>query len=137
MQTLDMRFIRYLNLFEKITRARCKNCFFYNDYLIFAVSPAFISRAIGEGGRNVRRISELIGKRVKIIAIPRNTRDIRNFISIIVSPIRFNSLQIEGDEIIINSNKQSKASLIGRNKVRFQELSKIIEEFFGKKLRIV
>ena len=48
-----------------------------------------------------------------------------------------NVVEVFRDEIVINSNKQSKAALIGRDKVRLIELSKIIKDFFGKSLKIV
>ena len=136
-QILDMRFIRYLNLFSKLTKVRSKNCFFYNQFLIFAVPSALVSKAIGEQGKNVKKLSEIIGRRIKVVALPRGLEDAESFISNIVSPVQFKSLEISQDEIIITASRQSKAALIGRNKVRLQELAKIVREFFGKNLRIV
>jgi len=137
LQTLDMRFIRYLNLFEKITRISTRYCFFYNNCIVFAVPRKLISKAVGEAGRNVRRLSEIIGRKVKIIATPENIADAGKFISDIISPIMFKTLEITEKEIIISGNKQSKATMIGRNKVRLIELEKIVKEFFGKELKIV
>ena len=136
-QILDMRFIRYLNLFSKLTKVRSKNCFFYNQFLIFAVPPALVSKSIGEQGKNVKKLSEIIGKRIKVVALPGSLEDAESFISNIVSPVQFKSLEISKDEIIITASRQSKAALIGRNKIRLQELAKIVKEFFGKNLKIV
>ena len=136
-QILDMRFIRYLNLFSKLTKVRSKNCFFYNQFLIFAVPPALVSKSIGEQGKNVKKLSEILGKRIKIVALPGSLEDAESFISNIVSPVQFKSLEISKDDIIITASRQSKAALIGRNKVRLQELAKIVREFFGKNLKIV
>ena len=136
MQTLDMTFIRYLNLFDKITRVRCKNCFTYNNFLIFAVPSAFISKAIGKEGRNVKRMSQMIHKKIKIVALPENIEESEKFITAVVAPYKFRKLEVVGDELVLDSSKQDKAGLIGRNKVRFLELKKIVEDIFGKKLRI-
>jgi len=136
-QTLDMRVIRYLNLFEKITRVRTNNCFFYNNFIIFAVPFFSVSKAIGEEGRNVKKLVPIVGKKIKIVCLPESIKDARKFISEVVSPLSFNSFGISGEEIIISANRQNKASLIGRNKVRLMELQKIVKEVFGKNLKIV
>lgn len=136
-QTLDMKFIRYLNLFEKITGVRCKNCFFYNKFIMFAVPSVLVSKAVGEGGRNVKRLFLLMRMRIKIIALPKSIEEAEEFISSITTPIEFRNLEVTQDEIIISANRQSKAILIGRNKVRLLELEKIVKDFFGKNLRIV
>jgi len=129
--------MRYLNLFEKITNVRTKNCFFYNNQIIFAVHPALISKVIGEQGRNVKQLVSILGKKIKIVALPKNIQEAEKFISDVVSPITFKTLEITEKEIIISASKDTKASLIGRNKVRLEELKKIVEEYFGKGLRIV
>ncbi len=136
-QTLDMRFIRYLNLFERVMGVRSKNCFFYNNYVIFAVPSSLVSKAIGEKGKNVKKLMPILGKKIKIVALPKSIEDTERFISEIVGPVQFKNLEITQKEIIISASKQSKAALIGRNKVRFNELKKIINEFFGKDLKII
>lgn len=135
MKTIDMRFMRYLNLFERETRVRTKNCFEYNNCIIFAVHPSMISRAIGEQGRNVKSISEIIGKKVKVISLPFNGTE--RFIADVVSPIKFKAIEINGSEIIINAGRQSKAALIGRNRIRLDELNNIAREYFGKEIKII
>ena len=135
MKTLDMRFIRYLNLFEKVTRVRTKNCFMYNNTLIFVTPREMISRAIGENGQNVRRLSEIIGRKIKVISFAQD--NVYEFIERVVEPIRFKSIEISHDSIIINAGKQSKAALIGRNKARLDELNHIVKEYFNKELKII
>jgi len=135
--TLDMQDLRYLNLFEKITGIRTRYCFEYNNTIIFCVPKEFISKAIGPEVRNLRRISEIIKKRTKVIPIPRNPEDIKRFIELIVSPVTFKDLEISGDEIILNAGSQSKAALIGRDKRRLIEMQKITKNFFQKDFRII
>jgi transcription antitermination factor NusA-like protein len=109
----------------------------YNDTIIFCVPREFVTRAIGEEGRNIKRISEILGKRIRVIPNPGEIRDAKNFIENIVRPVMFKDLEIKGNEMILTAGSQSKASLIGRNKRRFFELQKIVKDFFGKDLRIV
>ena len=138
-KTIDMREMRHLNLFEKITRIHTRFCFNYNDYIFFCVPHGLISRAVGENGKNVRQIHEILGKRIKIISQPQGQgiSDIQMFVKQVVSPVTFKDIIVSNNEIIITAGSQSKAALIGRNKRRLLEMQKIIKDFFGKGLRIV
>jgi len=135
--TLDMTKIRQLNLFEKLTGVSTKSCFVYNNVIIFGVYPEAVSRAIGEAGRNVKRISAIIGKKIKVVGIPRNSMEAKNFIINIIEPIEVREIEITEKELIIATYKQNKASLIGRNKTRLEELKLIVKEQLGKELRII
>lgn len=129
--------MRYLNLFGKITKIETRYCFNYNSYIIFVVQKRFVAKAIGEDGKNVKKLSRIVNKRVKIVGLPETIEDVETFISAVVYPIKFRSIEINGPEIIINAGQQSKAVLIGRNKSRLMEMRKIIKNFFRKDLRVV
>jgi len=134
---LDIRDIQHLNLFSKITGISTRFCFMYNETIIFAVPKNFVSKAIGESGKNVRRINEIIHKKIKILASPKGIEDAGRFIKDVVSPVNFNKMEIKENEIIITAGSQNKAALLGRNKRRLLELQKIVKDFFKKDLRIV
>ena len=134
--TINMQDLRYLNLFNKITKVQTRFCFSYNETLFFCVPKPMLSRAIGEGGRNVRAINEITKKRVKIIVGPRDIEDLKTFISSVVAPVTFKEVSVEGNEVNLNAGKQSKAALIGRNRRRLIEMQKIIHDFFGKEFKI-
>ena len=136
-KTIDMQFMRYLNLFERVSRVRTKNCSMYNSNIIFFVEQRDVSRAIGENGMNIKRISEILNKKVRVVALPHETRDTSKFIEAIIYPIRFRGIEINDSEIIINAGRLSKASLIGRNRCRIEELEKITKEYLNKAVRIV
>lgn len=132
-----MQDIRYLNLFERITRISTRFCFKYNETLIFCVPRQLISKAVGEDGRNIREMSGILRKRIKVIAVPESIKDAKIFVRDIVSPATFRDLEIKPEEIILNAGSQSKATLIGRNKRRLFEMQKIIKDFFGREFRII
>jgi len=132
-----MQDIRYLNLFGKITKINTRFCFRYNNAIIFCVPKPLVSKAIGEGGKNVKQIHNIIGKKIKIIPIPRGIKDINNFIRAIISPVEFRDLEVKNNEIILSAGTQNKAALIGRNKRRLLEMQKIIKNHFGKEFRII
>ena len=53
-----------------------------------------------------------------------------------MSPVTFNDITVEGDELVVNAGRNNKAALIGRNKRRFLEMQKIVSDFFGKNFKI-
>lgn len=136
-KTLDMQFIRYANLFGKVTNIRTNHCFEYNNMIVFAVPRPFVRKAIGMNNANLKKLSEILRKKVKIVPIPNGKEDIENFVSVIVSPVKFKAIDVKENEAIINANTQSKASLIGRNKIRLNEMQNILDQYFGIKKILV
>jgi len=132
-KVLDMQFIRYANLFNKITKIITNHCFLYNNAIVFAVPRKLVPRAIGPDNRNLKRLSQVLGKKVKIVAIPNGREDIENFVSVITYPVKFKAIEIKGDEAIINASSQSKACLIGRDKCRLNEMHNVLSQYFGIK----
>lgn len=126
-----------MNLFSQITRINTTFCMEYNRTLIFCVPKPMINKALGEQGRNLKRISEILGTKVRIIPSPRGDMDAKSFIENLIKPVTFKNLEIKGNEMILTAGMQSKAILIGRDKKRLIELQGIIKDYFGKELRII
>ncbi len=137
MKTINMQDMRYLNLFGKITKVDTRFCFKYNEMIIFCVPKPLISKSIGEGGRNIKRINDVIKKRIRIISKPQSVGDAKYFIESIIKPVTFKDLEVKGNEIILTAGSQNKAALIGRNRRRFLEMQKIVKDYFGKEFRII
>jgi transcription antitermination factor NusA-like protein len=137
MAVINMQIIRYINLLDRVSRVKTHRCFIYNNAILFAVPRAMVSQAIGPAASNIRRMQEQLGKRVRIVEEPKGIEDAENFIREIVSPVKFKSLELKDNELIINAGSASKATLIGRNKKRLDELGQIIRDSFGKETRIV
>lgn len=135
--TINMEDLRHLNLFYKITRIRTRYCFNYNNMLMFCVPKSKIPQALGKNGENLKKISEIVKKRIRILPQPRGIEDIEQFIKAIINPVTFNNLEMKEDEIIINAGQQNKAALLGRNKRRLAEMQRIIKDFFGKNYKII
>lgn len=133
-----MQFIQYMNFFDRHIGVRSTHCFSYNGAIIFVVKPRFVRKSIGENGRNIRLLSLKLRRKVKIIGAPNTVQDVEKFVSSIVYPVKFKKMTVDSDEATINASPQSRASLIGRNKSRLDELQNILDEYFGiKKLKIV
>jgi len=135
--TIDMQDMRYLNLFDRITGISTRHVIKYNEMIIFCVPKSMISRAIGPEARNIRRMSEILGRRIKVIPLPLGVQHARQFIQAIVAPVEFKDLEIKDNEMTLNAGSMSKAALLGRNKRRLLEMQKIIKDFFGKEFKII
>ena len=136
---LDMKDIRYINLFGQITGVNTRYCFFYNEFIVFGVPKKLISKAIGKEACNIRKMSETLGRKIKVVGNPNDDskESIREFVRKIVSPVEFKDLEVTDEEIILTAGSQSKAALIGWNRRRETELKEIVKDYFKKDLRIV
>ena len=135
-KTIDMQIMRYINLFEKITKISPKHCFIYNNTIIFVVSGSKVSQSIGENGKNIKKIGQILDKKIKVVMQPNGIEDAEKFISTIIYPAQMKNIEISKNNLILNAGYQNKAILIGRNKVRLEEMKKIIKNYFGKDLKI-
>jgi NusA-like KH domain protein len=136
---IDMKLMRYINLFERVARVSTTNCFVYNNVIIFAVPKELVSKAVGKDGANVRRLGETLRRKIKVIATarPEDDEGMKKFVSDVVSPIEFNKIEIKDGQVVINAGRQSKAALIGRGRQREKELNDIMKSFFKvQKVRI-
>lgn len=132
---LNLEAIQYINLFSKITGTRARDCFEYADHLIFEVAPFMISKTIGENGTNIKKLSAMIKRKIKVIA---TTQDMEEFIKSVIYPVHFKNLQLENNELIIFAPSQSKALLIGRGGAKLEQLKEILKNHFNvKKLRVL
>lgn len=138
MTVIDMQTMRYINMLDRASKVKTSKCFIYNNTIIFAVPGSMMSRAIGPGAINIKNIQNQLGKKVRIIKEASSIEDAERFVLDIVEPIRFKSLDIQEGTLIINSgNIHSKASLMGRNKTRMDELATIVKDNFNLDLRIM
>lgn len=139
-RTLDMQYMRYINLFSKISRVMPSHCFPYNNMLIFVVPKKEILMAIGRENTNLKKVSQILKKRIRVVAEPKakEKQDIKDFVTTIISPVDFNEFDLKEDEVNITAGRESKARLIGRGRIRQKELQDILEQYFGiKKINII
>lgn len=135
--TIDMQGLRYLNLFRKITKLETRYCFLYNEILMFCVPKQDIPQALGRNGENLKKMSDILKRRVRIIQIPQEIGSAKQFIQSVIAPISFKEIEITPEEIIVNAGSENKAALLGRNKRRLNEMKTIIKDFFKVDYRVI
>ena len=137
---IDMQLMRYINLFARTTKVQTTRVFTYNNQVVFAVPKAKISIAIGKGAVNVKKLNEILRKKIKVVAMPSldDNNGIGKFVGDIVSPIEFSKIDVKNDSAVITAGRESKAALIGRGRQREKELADVLKNFFGiVKFRII
>ena len=136
---IDMQLMRYINLFAKTTRVQTTKVFVYNNQIVFAVPKAKVSEAIGKGAANVKRLNEILRKKIKVVAMPAidDNEGIGKFVEETVAPVEFNKIEVKENSVVVTAGRQSKAALIGRGRQREKELADVLKNFFHiAKLRI-
>lgn len=117
--------IQNINFFEKITRAKVKNCF-DNNILTFVVDFGEIGKAIGKQGVNVKKLANLTKRRIKIVEFnPEPTMFLKN----LIYPIQI-EIKLEENLLEIKADTKTKALLIGRNQQNLKDLKKIFNYYF-------
>lgn len=139
-ETIDMQFMRYINLFARISKVSTTKVFSYNNHIVYAVPKNKISIAIGKNAVNVKKLSDILRRKIKIIGMPAvdDDKGISKFVEDVVAPIEFNKIEINNNSAVITAGRQSKAALIGRNRIREKELGDVLKNFFHiPKLKIM
>src|SRR3989344_7073566 len=101
MSVIDMQTMRYINLLDRASKVKTRRCFIYNNAIIFAVPQMLMSKAIGPNASNVKKIQEMLGRKVRIITEPLGIQNLHTFVEDIVSPVRFKSIEVKDNSIIL------------------------------------
>jgi len=136
--TIDMKMMRYINLFERVSRVSTRHCFVYNNTIIFVVPKPLMSKAVGKDGKNMKKIGEILRKKIKVVPMVTGEEGLGDFVKSVVEPVTFNKAELKDNSVVISAGRQSKAALIGRGRLREKELGEILKNFFKiRGLRIV
>jgi N utilization substance protein A len=123
----DINLMKYMQLFENLTRARLKDCI-SREYLIFIVEENEIGRAIGKKGSNVHRIEGLLNRKIKIVEF---NPDVRRFIANFIMPLQAKEIREENNIItIVGPDTKTKGLLIGRERKNLDNLKNIVKRYF-------
>jgi transcription termination/antitermination protein NusA len=85
--------IRYIALFESLTRAVARDCYIddENDRVIFVVKNGDMGLAIGKNGNNINRVKRSIGKHIEIVEF---SDDVDEFIANALQPVSVKKVQV-------------------------------------------
>ena len=135
MKVITTEIIGYINLFERITRARVKNCYPGHDNLIFIVYEGEAGKAIGKKGDNVRRLTHLFKKRVKIVEY---NNDPLKFVANLIFPVRADNISFEDDKTVVIEGKgvKFKQIVLGPERKNLKEIQNIVSNYFDVEIKV-
>jgi len=114
--TLDGNALRYISLFEKVTKTNVKDCIETQDKLIFVVAKGQIGAAVGKKGENVKRLHEMFKKNLDIIEY---SDDPEKFLKNIFHNFNIQRIEIErrGSKVhaTVSVESKDKGKIIGKD----------------------
>lgn len=120
--------MKLIALFESVTGAKVKDCI-ANEKTVFIIEEGEMGKAIGKNGVNVKRMENMIKKKIKLVEF---SNDVLQFVKNIIYPIDiFDIKQDEGVIIIHGKNTASKAMIIGRERQNINHMKDIVRRYFN------
>lgn len=130
----DLELIGYITTLENISGAKVKDAFIdKNGILVFIINQGEIAKAIGKKGINIKRLSMLLKKKVKLIEF---NEDVKEFVKNSIQPLQANLTQ-EDNKITLESNDTTtKAKLIGRDRQNLIALNELVNRYFKVEITV-
>lgn len=129
--------MRLMSLFSKVTRVLPKACFEDDlENLIFIIPPKTIRNAFGRDGANIKRLTDLLKRKFKIIEYNEN---LLVFVKNSILPLKADEITQENDIISVKSSDvKTKSLLIGRNARNLRALEKVVQKYFPiKEIKVI
>jgi len=126
--------MRYIALFESISGASVRDCIVDEEQgrVIFVVKEGEIGAAIGKGGRNIRLLERMTGKKHEIIEF---SDDPAQFIKNALKPAMVKEVRIterpDGKTMaVVNVHPRDKGVAIGKNGKNAERLRLLTKRYF-------
>ena len=129
----DLRLIGFINIFEKVSRAKVKDCFEDEEVLVFVVQQGEARKAIGKGGETVKKLSDKFRKKLRIIEF---NNDPKLFVKSLLCPLK-PIVELKEDYLVIKSkDNKEKGQIFGREKSRLKKLQDIVKKYFKVEVKV-
>ena len=103
--------LRYVNLFQNVTRCIVVDCVETEDKIIFVVSKGEASRAIGRKGETVARVRQLLKREVQVIEFSEKPEE---FVANVFHAFGVKKVEIEDREGVTHATVTVETTLKGR-----------------------
>jgi len=134
MVIFDAQTIGLINVFEKVTGARVKDCFFENSTLVFVVQQGQMGLAIGRHGANIKKVSAMLKRDVKAIEF---NPDPCKFVEGLLYPLRAAEIKHEESSIVIKAHDNAeKGKIFGREKTNLKRIQGIVSKYFDVVVKV-
>ncbi len=126
--------LRYIALFEELTGVTPKDFVKSGNKnrFTFVVSEVDMGKAIGENGRNIKKVRQKLSKDVNVV---KYSPDPKEFLKNIFSPIEIQKIRIDEEEekkkAIVNVDMSEKGRVVGRNGWNIERARKLLDRHHG------
>jgi len=126
--------IRYIALFESLTRAVARDCYIddENDRVIFVVKNGDMGLAIGKNGNNINRVKRSIGKHIEIVEF---SDDVNEFIANALQPVSVKKVQVVTKEskklAYVEVPSKDRGIAIGKNGRNINKAKVLAQRHYG------
>jgi N utilization substance protein A len=122
--------LRYMQLFESVTSVRAKEVMEEEDTIVFLVDKGKLGQAIGKGAHRLKKLEELLKKKVKIVEFD----DEENFIRNLFKPFPLTSLDIRdetaGRVAYVAVEPKDKGKAIGEKGKNLHIVKKLVKKHY-------
>lgn len=133
----DANLIKFMSLFQSLTRSKLKDCIDDGEKLVFIVEPGELFKALGKNASNLKRLENKFKKKVRIIEFHSEKL---TFISKAIAPLKVDDIE-EKDGIVTlkSSDTKTKGLLIGRAAKNLRNLESVVQRYFPdvKEIKVV
>ena len=125
---LNNETIKLINLFESMTKARVKDCFFERESVVFVVENGEMGKAIGKHGVHIKKVESNIKRKIRVVEF---NSEIKKFIINYLLPIKIQDIKEENGIIEIKvGTTREKGILIGRERSNLDKLKEVVNKYF-------
>jgi len=129
---MDIKFdtstMRYITLFEGLTKASVKDCLELEDKIVFIVTKGQLGLAIGKNSVNLKKLKFVLKKNIDIIEY---SDDIVGFIKNIFHNYRIIDVVIENNNATVIVEPKDKGKAIGKNGRNLRTAREIAHRHYG------
>jgi len=133
----DVELIKLMSLFENITRARLKDCFYSKDKLLFVVNHGEMGKALGKKKMHIEKLEKVLNRKIKIVEF---NPDIKTFIKNLMFPLRILEIkEQDGVYTIKGPDTKTKGLMIGARAQNLRNYEEITRKYFDniKELKVI
>ena len=126
----DFNSIKFMSLFQSITRCDVKDFFDLEDKFCFIVATGQIGKALGKNLSNVKLLENKLKKKIKIVEFNQNMSE---FIRNIVFPSKLSEIEFNEEDKILSItgiDNKTRGYLIGRNASNLRTSETILKRHF-------
>lgn len=124
----DIQLMKFMTLFESITRSKVKDVIKTDDQLIFIVNPGEIGRAIGKKASNIKKLEKAFKRDVRVVEY---SDELENFVRNVIIPLKAEQIDINDRTVTIKSpDTKTRGYLIGRGGSRLRHYESIVKRYF-------